>query len=102
MGKVAADGKFLAIVSTVVETDAPEAELEAGLKILGDIEDKFVDVSDTFEPKEDGSKDKCFISKSYDSTSHFETTSTDVLALYKRITGEDCDLSPKKRSEEET
>ena len=34
-----------------------------------------------------------FISKSYDATSHFETTCEDVLDLYKKITGEPFDFS---------
>lgn len=37
--------------------------------------------------------DKAFISKGYDATTHFETTVDDVLAMYKRITGNDLDLS---------
>lgn len=32
-------------------------------------------------------RDKCFISKGYDATTHFETTVEDVLEMYKRITG---------------
>ncbi len=42
--------------------------------------------------------DKCFISKGYDATSHFETTVEDVLEMYKRITGKDLDLSAKDPS----
>lgn len=34
-----------------------------------------------------------FITKSYDPTTHFETTCLDVLDVYKRITGEDFDFS---------
>jgi Rab GDP dissociation inhibitor len=33
-------GYYMAIVSTIVETDQPEREIEAGLKLLGPIEDK--------------------------------------------------------------
>jgi RAB protein geranylgeranyltransferase component A len=39
------------------------------------------------EPVTDGVDNHCFISKSYDATSHFETAANDVLSLYKRITG---------------
>ena len=35
----------------------------AGLALLGPIEEKFVDVTDLFVPKEDGTKDKAFISR---------------------------------------
>ncbi len=34
-----------------------------------------------------------FITKSYDATSHFETTCDDILDVYERIMGEKLDLS---------
>lgn len=37
--------------------------------------------------------DQCFISKSYDATSHFETCANDVLSLYTRITGTELDMN---------
>lgn len=33
-------------------------------------------------------RDGAFISKGYDATTHFETTVDDVLAMYRRITGQ--------------
>ena len=36
---------------------------DAGLALLGPIEEKFVDVTDLYVPKEDGTKDKAFISR---------------------------------------
>jgi len=99
--KVCETGKYVAIAATTVETSKPEAELEPALKKLGDIEEKFVYVSDIMEPLEDGKKDRCYISKSYDATTHFETTCEDVLDLYKRITGKDADLTPMKTEDEE-
>lgn len=50
--------KYLAIVSTTVETDNPEKELEPGLNLLGNIDKKFLKVSDIYEPISDGSDDK--------------------------------------------
>jgi hypothetical protein len=38
-------------------------------------------VRDVFEPVEDGKHDKCFISKGYDASTHFETTVDDVLDM---------------------
>ena len=38
-------------------------------------------------------EDKCFISKSYDATSHFETAANDVLSLFQRITGTELDMN---------
>lgn len=40
--QVCAKGYFLAIVSTTVETGDPEAELQPGLDLLGNIEEKWV------------------------------------------------------------
>jgi len=98
---VAPKGKYIALVSTTVETSNPIAELDPGLKLLGPIDEKFPSVYDTFEPISNGTDDKVFISSSYDAASHFETASYDVLDIYKRITGKDLDLTPKKREEDE-
>ena len=51
---------------------------------------RFDSVSDLVEPVSDGIANHCFISKSYDATSHFETAANDVLSLYERITGDEC------------
>jgi Rab GDP dissociation inhibitor len=99
--KVAAQGKYIAIVATKVETDEPEKEIEFGLKLLGDILVKFVSIQDIYEPIEDGKKDGVYISKSYDSATHFETCADDILDIYKRITGEDFDLDKKPPESEE-
>ena len=40
-----------------------------------------------------------FISKSYDATSHFETTCIDILEIYRRITGGDFDFSQVQQSQ---
>jgi Rab GDP dissociation inhibitor len=91
------NGKFIATVSTTVETETPATELDAGIKLLGPVLEQFISIEDTFEPKEDGTKDKVFLTSSYDATSHFETTCIDVLNIYKRITGKDLDLTPKQK-----
>jgi Rab GDP dissociation inhibitor len=92
---VAPAGKYVAIVSTTVETGTPQKELDAALKVLGPIDETFITVADTFEPLADGSADKVYISKSYDATSHFETTMIDVLDMWQRITGAPLDLNKK-------
>jgi len=89
---VTAQGKYVAIASTTVETKTPLDELKPALNLLGPIMTKFVDVVDLYEPIHDGTNDNCFISKSFDATSHFESSSNDVLDLYRRITGTDLDL----------
>lgn len=90
---VAAKGWFVAMVSTTVETDNPEVEIRPGLALLGPIKQKFVTVSDYYEPVDDGKVSQIFISSSYDATTHFETTCLDVLNIFKRGTDEDFDYS---------
>ena len=40
-----------------------------------------------------------FVSKSYDATSHFETTCDDVLELFRKITGAPFDFSQIKQEQ---
>lgn len=54
---VCAKGLYIAMISTTVETDAPELEIRPAVEALGDILEMFVQVSDTYVPLEDGSKD---------------------------------------------
>ncbi len=51
-------GKYVAIVSTTVETADPVKELKPALDILGPIAEQFISIVDTFEPLADGTKDK--------------------------------------------
>jgi len=97
--QVAPKGKYIAIVSTTVETKEPHKELEAGLQLLGPIIKKFYSVNDLFEPVNDSKAEQLFISKSYDAQSHFESVSEDVMRIYKEFTGKDVDLTPKKTEE---
>jgi len=99
---VCADGYYLAILSTVVETDTPEAELKPAMDLLGgNIVDKFVSISELFAHINDGTADNVFISNSYDATSHFETVSHDVKSIWKRMHGEDLVLKKRPTAEEE-
>ncbi|KAK4887191.1 hypothetical protein RN001_003462 [Aquatica leii] len=91
--QVAAKGWFVAMVSTTVETDNPELEIRPGLELLGPIKQKFVSVSDYYEPTDNGLESQIFISESFDATTHFETTCLDVLDIFKRGTGEEFDFS---------
>ncbi len=100
---VAAKGKYIAIVSTTVETANPVQELEAGMMLLGPVDERFDSITDLYEPLDDGTKSKAFISRSYDAQSHFDSMCHDVLSLYKRITGNDLKVDPSraKQLEEE-
>lgn len=91
--QVSANGWFIAMVSTTVETNDPEAEIQPGLELLGPIRQKFMSVSDYLVPTDDGLQSQIFISESYDATTHFETTCLDVLDIFKRGTGEEFDFS---------
>nr|QBH73821.1 rab gdp-dissociation inhibitor [Eurycantha calcarata] len=99
--QVAAQGWFIAMVSTTVETDNPEQEIKPGLDLLGPVRHKFIVVSDFFEPTDDGTATQIFISKSFDATTHFETTCDDVLDIFRRGTGEDFDFSKVKHDLDE-
>lgn len=83
------EGKYLALVSTTVETDDPHAELAPGLALLGESRESFLSIDDVYEPIDDGRKDRVYVSRSYDATTHFETTVDDVFDMYKRIFGTD-------------
>lgn len=90
---VAPQGKFVAVISTNVETKDPKKEINVALQALGKIDEKFFWVTDCYEPCNDPSKDNCFITSSYDATTHFATSTEEVLRMYKSITGNDLDLT---------
>ncbi len=85
---VAPANMYLATVSTVATSEGdPLKEVEAGMKLLGPILHTFISVSPYYKPKVEGIGRGLYISKSYDPTSHFESTISDVIDMYKRITG---------------
>jgi Rab GDP dissociation inhibitor len=90
---VAPAGKYIAMVSTTVETKDPNKELEPGLQLLGPILKQFVSISDLWVPVNDWERERVFISKSYDATSHFETVCDDILRIYRQYTGHYFDFS---------
>lgn len=84
-------GYYIAIVSTIAESSQNNhLELQPGLERLGRIEEKFMGPPiPLYVPLESGISDNIFISKSYDATSHFETTTDDVKDIYRRAQGEE-------------
>jgi len=90
---VSYNGVHIAIVSTQMEADDPEAEIAPGLTLLGEIMQRFTTCATTYEPVADGADDKCYISSSFDGSSHFEHDCDDLLSLYKRVTGEELDMN---------
>jgi len=91
--KVVANGKWVAVISTNVETSNPEAEIAPALSLLGKVDEKFLWVSDFYNPANDCKKDNVFISSSYDAQSHFESATGEVINLYEKIAGKKIDLS---------
>lgn len=98
---VAAQGKYIAIVSTTVETNDPEREIRPALELLEPIEQKFVSVGDIYAPTDMGTESQIFISRTYDPTTHFETTCNDIKDIYKRMTGSEFDFEEMKRKKED-
>jgi len=84
---VCAKDVYIAIVSTIVETNNPHVEIAPGLNLLGQIHEQFVTVSPIYAPTSTGAHDNIFITRSYDATSHFETVVDDVQDVWKRVVG---------------
>jgi len=61
----------------------------------------FVSVTTLYDPVQDGSKNKLWITSSYDATSHFESASDEILNIYERIVGEKLDLNIEPDDDEE-
>lgn len=93
-------GYYLAIVSTIVETATPHVELEPAFKLLGSRLDTLMGLAELYEPSEDGTESGIFLSKSYDPSSHFESTTDDIKDLYFRVTGKPLVLKKRNADEE--
>ncbi|OWB56151.1 hypothetical protein B5S28_g2042 [[Candida] boidinii] len=98
---ICAKGYYVAIISTIIETDKPHLELEPAFRIIGSTCDVLMGIAELYEPIADGTEDSIYISKSYDPSSHFETTTDDVKDIYKRVTGHDLVLKKRATAEEE-
>ncbi|KAJ8404063.1 hypothetical protein AAFF_G00344130 [Aldrovandia affinis] len=95
----APDGKYVAMVSTTVETSNPENEVKPGLELLEPILQKFVSISNLLVPSDDGRRSQVFVSKSYDAATHFETECEDIKDMYRRITGSEFNFSSLRREQ---
>eukprot|EP00919_Chromeraceae_sp_WS-2016_P076378 GHVR01180495.1.p1 GENE.GHVR01180495.1~~GHVR01180495.1.p1 ORF type:complete len:249 (+),score=4.49 GHVR01180495.1:517-1263(+) len=62
---------YIAIISTTVETEKPECEIEVALELIGPVREKFIKISERYVPISQRG-DGLFISDSFDATSHFE------------------------------
>jgi Rab GDP dissociation inhibitor len=86
---VAPPGKYIVMISTIIETDDPRSEVNPALNILGEVIQSFYSVSPIFVPKNDSKADGIFISNSYDATTHFESVADDVIRIFREYTGEE-------------
>ena len=84
----------------MVETDKPEEEIKPALELLGDVLEKFITVSDVYEPIEKSFKDNVFITNSFDPLSHFEHDTDNVIELYEKLTGTKLDLEMEEEKTE--
>ncbi|EME31191.1 Rab GDP-dissociation inhibitor isoform 2 [Galdieria sulphuraria] len=86
--RVCPQGFYIALVSTTVETNQPKDEVTPGIQLLGNsVLEKFYSVDDIYEPLESSHQDNIFLSKSYDATTHFESTMDDVFEIYEKVGG---------------
>lgn len=79
---VCAKDLYIVIVSATVETNNPEQEIQPAIAMLGPVREMFTSVSQLFEPINDALAENLYITRSYDATSHFETSDEEVLAIY--------------------
>jgi len=86
---VAPKGKYIVMISTQVETNDPQSEIQPAIDLLGEILHSFFVVKPLYQPKNNPQQDGIFISSSYDSTTHFESIAEDVIRIYKQFTGQE-------------
>ena len=94
-------GYYLAIISTMVETKDPKAELKPAMDIIGQPLEIFDKVSDIYEPVDTSFKDNIFITTSFDPQSHFENDTDNVIKIKQKITETKLDLTIEEEGEEE-
>lgn len=110
---VASVGKYIAVSSTNLElspgeeydptkgVEYCEKNLAFAKALFGETLEEFAWVSEYYVAKNDPKADGCFITSSYDATTHFETCCKEVLATYEKIIGEPLDLEvPDKDGED--
>jgi len=91
--QVAAKGKYVAVVSTMAETKEPAKEIEPAVKLLGKVDQQFQWASDQYEPANESGKDQCYITASYDASTHFELATNEVITLYQKLLNKPLDLT---------
>ena len=92
--QIAPEGKYVAMIQANVETGDPKKELEMARKIVGPSLADFFWVSDFYVPVNPAAlaEQGIYITTSYDSTSHFESATEEVISMYETVMGSKLDL----------
>ena len=92
-------GYYLAIISTMVETENPTAEIQPAMDVIGPVLETFDKVSDIYHPVDTSFKGNVYITSSFDPQSHFENDTDNVIEIYEKITGAKLDLNLEEEGE---
>lgn len=95
-------GFYLAQVSTIVETANPEQEIQPALRLLGPVLEKFLSISNLYEPASYSAPvDNLFVTRSLDDSTHFESVCEDVKRIYQQIFNRALQLRARPTADEE-
>ena len=89
-------GYYLVIVTTVIETDRPETEIEPAMNIIGPTLEYFDIISDIYQPVDTNFKDNVFITSSIEPEPSFENDMDNIIDIYEKITGKKLDFNLEK------
>ena len=89
---VCPEGKYLSIISSIVETENPLEELKIPLSFLEDIEQQFVYITDLYEVASATKQDNIYVTNSLDPMSHFEKATQEVIDIWEIMEGQKLDL----------
>ena len=72
------------------------SELKAAIHVIGGADNilrKFIEITPFYVPARNGGEETgVFVSRSCDATTHFESTTNDILDLYQKVTGRNYDF----------
>lgn len=85
-------GFYIVFITTVSETSDAKKELEPAISLLGSVTETFITVSDLYGPQDNSGADGIHVCSSLSPETTLETDTSEVLRIYKSITGKDLDL----------
>jgi Rab GDP dissociation inhibitor len=92
-------GYYLAIISTMCETDNPANEILPAMNVIGPTLEQFDKISEIYHPIDTTFKGNVYITSSFDPQSHFENDTDNVIEIYEKITGAKLDLNLEEEGE---